>query len=320
MIIDSHTHIWSSLEQLGREIADRLRSRSTDRLAHCDAGPANHERSMSCVDAALVFGFRSQRLCAQIPNELIAEFVARDPERRIGICGIDPMSADALDQVDAGHALGLMGTTVSPACQGFHPAHSAAMRVYERCFELSMPLFVTMLDPLTAGAALEFARPALWDEVAQAFPRLPIVIGQLGHPWIDETLVMLSKHPNMYADISSVASRPWQLYNALLTASSMNIMEKLLFGSGFPFDTPAQAIEAMYSVNSYSHGTQLPSVPRSLIRGIVERDSLACLGIEANIASRGSVGIEDDNAPELTIMDEPRRRQAAARRRHTEPY
>jgi len=319
MIIDSHTHIWSSLEQLGREIADRLRSRSNDRLSHCDASPASHERSMTCVDAALVFGFRSQRLCAQIPNELIAEFVARDSGRRIGICGIDPMSADALDQIDAAHDLGLMGATVSPACQGFHPAHSAAMRVYERCFELSMPLFVTMLDPLTAGAALEFARPALWDEVAQAFPRLPIVIGQLGHPWIDETLVMLNKHPSMYADISGVASRPWQLYNSLLTASSMNIMEKLLFGSGFPFDTPAQAIEAMYSVNSYSHGTQLPSVPRSLIRGIVERDTLACLGIDADVTVRSGVALEDENAPELTVMHEPRR-ALPSRRRHTEPY
>ena len=67
-------------------------------------------------------------------------------------------------------------------------------------------------------------------QVAQAFPNLPIVIGQLGYPWIDETLVLLGKHRNVYADISGVASRPWQLYNALLSASSLGVMDKLQIG------------------------------------------------------------------------------------------
>jgi predicted TIM-barrel fold metal-dependent hydrolase len=302
MIIDARTHIWSSPEQLGAEIADRLRSRSADRPAPLDASPARHERSMACVDGALVFGTRSDRLGARMPNELIAEFVAADPAKRIGICAVDPMSADALDQIDSGRNLGLAGVTVSAASQGFHPAHSAAMRVYERCAAMSMPLFVTMIEPLTTGAILEFGRPTLWDEVAQSFSHLPIVISQLGHPWIDETLLLLSKHPKVYADLSGVASRPWQLYNALLSAASMGVMDKLLFGSGFPFDVPAKAIEGLYSVNSYSHGTQLPSVPRSLIRGIVERDTLACLGIDSEIAARHPAA-DDEQQVELSIRD-----------------
>ena len=304
MIIDLHTHAWSNLEQLGREVAGKLRARAANRLAIFDAGPAAHERAMMCVDGALVFGFRSQRLGARIPNELVAELVGRD-RKRLGVCGVDPMCGDALDQLEAGHALGMVGTTLSPACQGFHPAHSAAMRVYERCAELTMPLFVTTLEPLTPNSVLEFGRPVLWDEVAQSFPNMPIVIGNLGYPWIDETLVMLGKHPNVFADIAGVASRPWQLYNALLSATSLGVMEKLLFGSGFPFDTPAKAIEALYSVNSYSHGTQLPSVPRSLIRGIVERDSLACLGIESEIIAASREPLDDD-AREIADLLEQR--------------
>ena len=304
MIIDTHTHIWSSLEQLGREIADRLRTQPGNRLAPLDASAAVHERSMACVDGSLVFGFRSDRLCARIPNELIAEYVAKSPRRRVGICGIDPLSADALDQLEAAHHLGLVGATVSPASQGFHPAHSAAMRVYERCAELGMPLFVTMFEPLTAGAIMEFGRPALWDEVAQSFPRLPIVIGQLGYPWIDETLLLLGKHHSLYSDISGVASRGWQLYNALLSAVNIGVMDKLLFGSGFPFDSPAKVIESLYSINGYSHGTQLPSVPRSLIRGIVERDSLSCLGIENEIASRGERSDVDDSGELAEVFEQ----------------
>ena len=240
-----------------RDELDSWRASVTTRDCICWRRHASDsQRAMMCVDGALVFGFRSQRLGARIPNELVAELVGRD-RKRLGVCGVDPMCGDALDQLEAGHALGMVGTTLSPACQGFHPAHSAAMRVYERCAELTMPLFVTTLEPLTPNSVLEFGRPVLWDEVAQSFPNMPIVIGNLGYPWIDETLVMLGKHPNVFADIAGVASRPWQLYNALLSATSLGVMDKLLFGSGFPFDTPAKAIEALYSVNSYSHGTQL---------------------------------------------------------------
>ena len=127
--------------------------------------------------------------------------------------------------------------------------------------------------------------PVRWAGVLRRFPKLPIVFSEIGQPWIDETLLLLSKHDHVYADISGVASRPWQLYNALLNANSYHVMEKLLFGSGFPYDVPEKVIELLYTVNAFSQGTQLPSIPRSQIRGIVERDSLSCLGIDAAITS-----------------------------------
>ncbi len=314
MIIDLHTYVWSSPEQLGEELARRLRTSPPGGSGRLDASPTAHDRSMSCVDGSMVLGFRSDRLEARIPNEFIAEFASKDPRRRVGAAGIDPMSDDALDEVERTVGWGLVGVSLSPACQGFHPCHSAALRVYERCEALSLPLFVTQgvparvgpgpEAPLSANAVLEFARPGPWDEVAGAFPNLPIVIGRLGYPWIDETLVLLGKHRNVYADISGVASRPWQLYNALLSASSLGVMDKLLFGSGFPGDSPAKVIEALYSVNTYSQGTPLPSVPRSLIRGIVERDSLGCLGIDSEICPRqGQPAVQEE--PLVTVVKRP---------------
>ncbi len=321
MIIDLHTHVWTSLAQLGDELAGRLCASPLGGSGRLDASPAGHDRSMSCVDGSMVLGFRSDRLGARIPNEFIAEFASKDPRRRVGVAGVDPMSDDALDQVERTVGLGLVGVTVSPACQGFHPAHSAALRVYERCEALSLPLFVTqgvpagvgpgLGAPLSTNAVLEFARPGPWDEVARAFPNLPIVIGQLGYPWIDETLVLLGKHRNVYADISGVASRPWQLYNALVSASSLGVMDKLLFGSGFPGDSPVKVIEALYSVNTYSHGTHLPSVPRSLIRGIVERDSLSCLGIDSEICPRQGQETPVEEEPLVTVV-QPRTNLEAA--------
>lgn len=285
MIIDTHTHIWSTVDQLGREVADRLRRKQARRWGPLDASPAAHESAMECVDAALVFGFRCGRLDACVPNEFIADFVAKDSGRRFGIAGIDPMMDDAMAQLETAHELGMVGVAVSPASQGFHPTHSDAMRVYERCVELAMPIFVSHDTPLTSGAIMDFSRPAAWDEVARSYPDLPIVIGQVGHPWMDETLTLLGKHERVFADISGVASRPWQLYNTLLSANSLDVIDKLLFGSAFPADTPAKTIESLYTVNTFSHGTQLPSVPRSQLRAIVERDSLQLLGIESSMTT-----------------------------------
>lgn len=285
MIIDLHTHVWASLDQLGNEAAKRVRKQNAQGHTQIDGSPAAHERAAACVAGTVVLGFRADRLGARIPNEFIAEFVAKNPFRRVGVAGIDPMSADCLDQIEVAVSLGLVGVAVSPVSQGFHPAHSAAMPIYERCADLGLPLFVTRQEALTADAVLEFARPGPWDEIARAFPMLPIVISEVGHPWIDETLLLVGKHEHVYADISGIASRPWQLYNMLLSASSYGVMSKLLFGSGFPYNTPARTIEALYMLNAYSHGTQLPSIPRASIRAIIEQDSLTCLGIDAEIAS-----------------------------------
>jgi hypothetical protein len=59
----------------------------------------------------------------------------------------------------------------------------------------------------------------------------------------------------------------------------MNVMDRLFFASGWPVETPAKAIETVYSINGFANGTQLPSIPRPLLRSIVERDVLAELGI-----------------------------------------
>ncbi|MEM7227660.1 MAG: amidohydrolase family protein, partial [Planctomycetota bacterium] len=248
-----------------------------------DASHAAHEREMERVDGVAILGFRSQLLDANIPNELVADFVSKSPDRRFGIAGIDPMADDAMHQLDSAIHMGMVGITVSPACQGFHPSHSQACRIYERCVDAGLPIIVDMDHPLTPSTRLEFARPALWDEVARDFPTLPIVISQLGHPWIDETLLLLTKHEALFADLSGVVSRPWQLFNALLNATSFGVMDKLLFGSGFPRELPTKAIESLYSVNSFGQGTPLPSVPRSRISAIVERNPLPLLGIDVGI-------------------------------------
>jgi hypothetical protein len=154
------------------------------------------------------------------------------------------------------------------------------MRVYERCQDLGIPVLVRTQRRPTSSTNMAYGRPLLFDEVARSFPKLRLVIGSMGYPWTDELFILIGKHRNVYTDLAGQVSRPWQLYHALVGAFEHRVMEKILFASGFPFDTPERAISRIYSLNSYSHGTDLPSIPRQHLRGIVERDVFYCLGIE----------------------------------------
>lgn len=281
MIIDLHTRAWKTPEQLGQVLWDQIARRHSGRWLRVDATPSAVSSAVECVGGAAVLGFRSDLLGACVPHEYIAECVRSAPQRLIGFGGVDPMAPDPLGQVDRAMSLGLAGVTVSPASQGFHPAHSVAMRLYERANQLGLPLISARCGPLAAPAILEFDRPAAWDEVARSFPRLPIVLSGLGWPWIDECLELLAKHENVFADLAGFASRPWDLHQALLGASSHGVLEKILFASGFPFEQPARMIECIYSLHTFAHGTQLPTVPRAALRAIVERDALKALGIDA---------------------------------------
>jgi predicted TIM-barrel fold metal-dependent hydrolase len=132
---------------------------------------------------------------------------------------------------------------------------------------------------------MEFAQPMLLDAVAREFPELRIVVAHMGHPWVDQTVVLLRKHAHVYADIAGLLRRPWLAYTALLSAYEYGVVNKLLFGSDFPHRSPAASIEALYSVNQMSHGSNLAAIPREQLQGIVERDALSLLGIEPPAAS-----------------------------------
>jgi predicted TIM-barrel fold metal-dependent hydrolase len=75
-------------------------------------------------------------------------------------------------------------------------------------------------------------------------------------------------------------SRPWAAYNALVNCHQYQVIDKLLFGSNFPFTDATECIEQLYSINQFAQGTNFPVIPRESLRGIVERDALALLGLD----------------------------------------
>jgi predicted TIM-barrel fold metal-dependent hydrolase len=284
MIVDSFTHVWESPEQLGRRAAGgqsaERRDPLAERLLHAD--PLEHFESLGPVAVSLVYGFASQLTEAKIPAKLVAHYVRSHPDRLIGVAGIDPTQESAGEQLaDAIDEQGFRAVAVSPSAQGFHPMDSRAMSFYRQVARRGLPLVVHWGPAPSPAARLEFADPILLDEVLRELPDLRLVIGGLSQPWADRTLALMTKHSGVLASLGGLLGTPWQAYNTLVRVEELGLMDRVLFASNFPFNTPSACIEALYSINRVAQGSNLPTVPREMLRGIVERDALKLLGLES---------------------------------------
>ncbi|MBM3459986.1 MAG: amidohydrolase, partial [Armatimonadetes bacterium] len=153
-----------------------------------------------------------------------------------------------------------------------------------RAEQLGLPILVHAARQFMSGTPMKYANPILFDEVAQLFPDLRIILAHLGMPWFGDTAVVLRKHPNVYSDVSGVVKQPWGFYNALVLMSENGALDKLLFGSDIPFVSPESTMQALRNVNAVTTGTGLPRIPAEAIEHIIHRDTLGLLGLNRSLS------------------------------------
>lgn len=260
MIVDCHTHMHVAGDDAG--ISERL---------------AGTETVDACVVLAVPTGPSEE------VNKKLADYVRRHRDKMVGFAVVDPqedrVGIDNLRQMREG--LQLDGVVLYCSACGFHPGHSRAMRLYESAQELGLPVFFHNGDmDLQRDAVLQYAQPYLLDEIGRTFPELKIVIGNMGVPFVEQTLSMVAKHKNVYGDLTIRPSKVWQTYNIVVAAHERGVMDKLMFGSGYPLGNAGECIETLLGFNMLLADTNLPTVPRGSIRAIIERNTLALLGID----------------------------------------
>ena len=213
-------------------------------------------------------------------NESTAEFVASDPVRRIGFLSVNPDDPGALDEIErCRHDLGLAGIKLGPNYQRFDPLSAQAHAVYELSARLGMPIMFHQGTSPVRDAPLRYAHPLLMDEIAIRHPELRVVMAHMGHPWQRETIVVIRKHPNVFADVSAGFFRPWSFYEAMLVATEWGVLGKLLLGSDYPVATPTETIAGLRNINVIARKAGLPEVPADAIEEIIARDALSLLGL-----------------------------------------
>ncbi len=279
MIVDVHTHVGEHPAHIGEAFAAQAREAWPEiRLGRT---LEEHQReALDGVDRAVVLAFDAPAAGFVVPNDYVAAYVARDPERLVGFGSVDPSRPDALEELERmAQDLGLRGCKLGPIYQDVDPLGPEFARVCAALERLELPMLIHQGTTFARAGSLLLARPILLDEVALRHPRLRIVIAHLGHPWFEETIQVVRRHPHVYADVSALVSRRWLLYQALVAAVEYGVAHKLLFGTDYPFFTARETIDGLRSVTGEAFGRGLPVIDPQVVEDIVARPSLELLGI-----------------------------------------
>ncbi len=281
MIVDCHSHIFDYPGHLSDEFVQEANARARGFPMDLHTPPERHWEAMKNVDRVIVFGMRAFHSGIVTPNEYIADYANRHPEKVIGFAGVDPLHDKTRGTLE--HAidkLKLKGVKLGPIYQNIHPTDNRMTEIYEFCEAMNLPILIHQGTTFPRRAPLKYALPIQLEDVALQFPKLKMVIAHLGHPWIEDTLVLIRKQPNLYADISALHYRPWQFYQGLILAKEYGVLDKLLFGSDYPFTTPEASLEALRNFNKMVDGTGLPRLAEEEIEKLIHSPTLSYLGLE----------------------------------------
>jgi len=274
-----HAHVWDQSkhfqEQTVRE-SDLSRGYRLDLTVRLEA----LIEDMEPFERVVVFGLKARRTGYWVPDEYVAEVVARAPNKLVGFASCDPTQPGYVEDLrKAVEVLGLKGLKMGPIYAGFDPRDPCCGPVYEYCQDRGLPIIFHTGTTFNREAPLAFGRPWLWDEVAMRYPDLRIVLAHLGHPFAGECIAVIRKHPHVYADIAALYYRPWQFYNTMMLAQEYGVMHKLLFGTDYPFARSEESIQGVRGVNRVIADSGLPRVSAEAVREILERDALGLLGV-----------------------------------------
>src|SRR5690606_32929636 len=193
---------------------------------------------------------------------------------------IDPTQANYMEELERTHQdLGAVGVKLAPLYQNIHPCDPRCFDIYRYCVKHGLPILFHAGTSFISRTYLDYSRPVHFDAVAVNFPDLRMVLAHLGHPWEGETIAVIRRHANVYADLSALYYRPWQFYNSMQLLVEYNAHHKVLFGSDFPFTTTGDSLKGVRSLNAIKGTSGLPSVSSEVIEGIIHRDALKLLNL-----------------------------------------
>ncbi len=283
MIVDVHSHAWDFPNDFNDAfIAQAKRARAgmevdlSVRLEDYDAGCSDDEEVKT-----IVFGGKAKLSGMWVDDQYVADYVAQAPERLIGFQSIDPTVDGWADELRHGHQdLGLKGIKLLPMYAGFHPQDPMMREMWVYAQKHNLPVLLHTGTTFISQAPIEMTLPRHLDEVATDFPDVKIICAHLGHPYEGECVAVIRKHPNVYADISALFYRPFQLYQSLMLVQEYGVWEKVLFGTDYPFTTVSDTMDGVRNLNNMLEGSALPRLDTEQIETMIYRDSLGLLGLD----------------------------------------
>lgn len=251
MIIDVHTHMWST-ETVPGFIRDYVADRADSSI---ESGSSILLDSMNecgidaSVAVALVYSPDPSDAEVRAINSYVRQEVAHDPSRLVGFCAVNPRSPSASAILRDELAAGARGLKFHGAMQAMNVDDQALYPLYEILQDESCPVLFHSGDIGVLPMKDRHTRATLFDAVACDFPNLSIVLGHAGRTDWMTVAGLLRKHPNVYAEISSVIGRDPQTQTRPLLRLLEHVkewsgsVERVLFGSDSPLYSQRATLE-----------------------------------------------------------------------------
>ncbi|MDH3755735.1 MAG: amidohydrolase family protein, partial [Acidimicrobiia bacterium] len=223
-------------------------------------------------------------------NDYIAGCVRKAPDKLMGFASVNPAYrgvGHAVDELERAVVdLGLSGLKLYPMYQHWSPMdRELAFPVFAKAQELGIPVMVHQAGSTRVDARMDYARPAMLDDVGREFRDLRVILAHCGIPWIDEAMFLLTKHPNFYTDLSyhiaTITRR--ELFMFLHRAEPFFVpLEKLFFGTDYPgflYD-PVALRDKLLSVNEEAEALDLPPIAQEKLDGIMGGNFARLVGLD----------------------------------------
>jgi predicted TIM-barrel fold metal-dependent hydrolase len=159
----------------------------------------------------------------------------------------------------------IKGLKLYPGYEPFYPADASLSPIYGLAEEFGVPVMIHAGDTYSPSGKVKYSHPLNIDEVAVDYPNVQFVICHLGNPWFRDTMEVVYKNSNVYADISGLVLGDFSdRFEEFMRKQLQEMLtwgvnpRKVLFGTDWPIST-------IESYLSFMDELKLPVKDRQLI-------------------------------------------------------
>ena len=281
MIVDIHSHAWEYPRHFDDDFRRQAMMARGGEEVDLTVRYDEYRTAAPEDTVTVVMGGKARLSGLWVDDDHVAAYVRAHSDRLVGFLSVDPTQPGWEDELRYGHEeLGLCGVKILPMYAGFRPDAPELNPFWEYVSRHELPVILHSGTTFIRQAPLACTHPEHLDDVAIRYPDANIIMAHLGHPFEHECVAVIRKHPNVYADVSALYYRPWQLYNSLMLVQEYGVWHKLLFGTDYPFTTVNDSIKGLHGLNDMLEVSALPRLKTDKLDEVIYRDSLALLGLE----------------------------------------
>jgi predicted TIM-barrel fold metal-dependent hydrolase len=279
-IIDVHSHFWRYPDHFQDDFRQQAKRAKAGVEMDLTVRFEDYQRQSVPDVKTIVFGGKARLSGLWVDDSDVQAYVGEHSEQLIGFLSVDPTQPDWEREMSVGHQeLGLRGIKLMPMYAGFRPDDDRLTPLWTYAQSNRLPVLLHTGTTFVSQAPLECTLPRHLDPVATRFPEVRMILAHLGHPYEGECIAVIRKHPHVYADLSALHYRPFQLYHSLMLVQEYGVWDKVLFGTDYPFTTVSGTIDGLRALNRMVAGTALPTLNEAAIERLIARDSLSLLGL-----------------------------------------